>query len=215
MAANRTPGQRAGLTRQSVLEAALRLVDQEGLKSLSMRRLGTELGVEAMTLYHHVPNKIALLDGVIEQVVAEAVPPEFGAATWRENLSAYAHALIAALGAHPNTVPLLLSRPAMTPRLLGTMEGVVGMLYEAGFALPRTLDVAYSLTSFVVGHAVAQVGNVGGADSMVSLDPNTYPLLVGAARAMGEDAARARFDFALEALLSGFERELALTPPAK
>lgn len=74
MAAQRARGQRAGLTRQAVLEAALRLVDQEGLKALSMRRLGAELGVEAMTLYHHVPNKTALLDGMIEQVVAEAVP---------------------------------------------------------------------------------------------------------------------------------------------
>ncbi|WP_055601450.1 TetR/AcrR family transcriptional regulator C-terminal domain-containing protein [Streptomyces aureus] len=215
MAARRARGQRAGLTRAAVLEAALRLVDQEGLDALSMRRLGAELGVEAMTVYHHVPNKSALLDGVIEQVVAEAVPPEFGAATWREDLSAYAHALVAALGAHPNAVPLLLSRPAMTPRLLGTLEAAVRMMYEAGFPLPRTLDALYSLTSFVVGHATAQAGNVGGADSMASLDPDTYPLLVGAARESGEDASRARFDFALDALLSGFERELTSTPLAE
>ncbi|MEU6881485.1 TetR/AcrR family transcriptional regulator C-terminal domain-containing protein [Streptomyces sp. NPDC046712] len=214
MAANRARGQRAGLTRQAVLEAALQLVDREGLKALSMRRLGAELGVEAMTLYHHVPNKIALLDGVIEQVVAEAVPPEFGAATWRDDLSAYAHALIAALGAHPHAVPLLLSRPAMTPRNLRTLEAVVGMLYEAGFPLPRTLDVLYSLTSFVVGHAAAQAGDVGGTGSMAALDPEAYPLLVGAAREAGEDAAQARFAFALDALLSGFERELAFTPTA-
>ncbi|MET9375779.1 TetR/AcrR family transcriptional regulator C-terminal domain-containing protein [Streptomyces sp. NPDC002992] len=209
MAANRAQGQRAGLTRQAVLEAALRLVDQEGLKALSMRRLGAELGVEAMTLYHHVPNKIALLDGMIEQVVAEAVPPEFGAATWREDLSAYAHALVAALGAHPHAVPLLLSRPAMTPRNLRTLEAAVAMLHEAGFPLPRALDALYSLTSFVVGHAAAQAGRVDGAGSMASLDPDAYPLLVAAARETGEDASEARFAFALDALLSGFERELA------
>ncbi|MCX4695834.1 TetR/AcrR family transcriptional regulator C-terminal domain-containing protein [Streptomyces sp. NBC_01408] len=210
MGANRARGQRAGLTRQAVLEAAVRLADREGLKALSMRRLGAELGVEAMTLYHHVPNKSALLDGMIEQVVAEAVPPEFGAATWREDLRTYAHALVAALGTHPHAVPLLLSRPAMTPRNLRTMEAVVGMLYEAGFPLPRTLDVLYSLTSFVVGHAAAQAGSVDGAGDMASLDPDAYPLLVSAAREAGGDAAVARFDFALEALLSGFERELAL-----
>ncbi|THA65248.1 TetR family transcriptional regulator [Streptomyces sp. A0958] len=208
MAARRARGQRAGLTRQAVLEAALRLVDREGMAALSMRRLGDELGVEAMTVYHHVPNKSALLDGMIEQVVAEAVPPEFGAATWREDLGAYAHALIAALGAHPNAVPLLLSRAAMTPRNLGTMEAVVGMLHEAGFRLPRTLDILYSLTSFVVGHAAAQAGDVDGAGSFASLDAEAYPLLVGAAREAGEDTADARFDFALDALLSGFEGEL-------
>ncbi|MBH5338744.1 TetR/AcrR family transcriptional regulator C-terminal domain-containing protein [Streptomyces pactum] len=208
MAANRSRGQRAGLTRQAVLEAALRLVDREGMKALSMRRLGAELGVEAMTLYHHVPHKSALLDGMIELVVAEAVPTRFGAATWRQDLSAYAHALMTALDAHPHAVPLLLSRPALTPRNLRTMEAVIGMLCEAGFPLSRTLDVLYSLTSFVVGHAAAEAGSVDGAGALAELDADTYPLLVGAARMAGEDAGRARFDFALDALLGGFEREL-------
>jgi AcrR family transcriptional regulator len=211
MTANRARGQRAGLTRQAVLEAAVRLVDREGIKALSMRRLGAELGVEAMTLYHHVPNKSALLDGMIEQIVAEAVPPEFGAATWREDLRAYAHALMAALAAHPHAVPLLLSRPAMTPRNLRTMEAVVAMLHEAGFPLRRTLDILYSLTGFVVGQAAAQAGGVDGAGELASLDADAYPLLVEAAREAGEDAAEGRFEFALDALLSGYERELALT----
>jgi AcrR family transcriptional regulator len=209
MTANRARGQRAGLTRQAVLEAAVRLVDREGMKALSMRRLGAELGVEAMTLYHYVPNKTALLDGMIEQVVAEAVPPEFGAATWREDLRAYAHALMAALATHPHAVPLLLSRPAMTPRNLRTMEAVVAMLREAGFPLRRTLDILYSLTGFVVGQAAAAAGGVDG--ELASLDQDAYPLLVEAAREAGEDAAGERFAFALDALLSGFERELALT----
>ncbi|MFD5326893.1 hypothetical protein [Streptomyces sp. NPDC127092] len=86
------------------------------------------------------------------------------------------------------------------------------MLHEAGFPLPRTLDVLYSLTSLVVGPAAAQAGEVGEAGSMAVLDPDTYPLLAGAARELGENAAQARFDFAVHALLSGFERELALTP---
>ncbi|MFI6107674.1 TetR/AcrR family transcriptional regulator C-terminal domain-containing protein [Streptomyces sp. NPDC051310] len=207
MAAHRARGQRAGLTRQAVLEAAVRLVDREGMAALSMRRLGAELGVEAMTLYHHVPNKSALLDGMIEQIVAEAVPPEFGAATWREDLRAYAHALMAALAAHPHAVPLLLSRPALTPRNLRTLEAVVRMLHEAGFPLPRTLDILYSLTSFVVGQAAAQAGSIDGAGSLASLDPDVYPLLVRAAAAVGEDAGAARFEYALDALLSGFAAE--------
>lgn len=114
----------------------------------------------------------------------------------------------AALGAHPHAVPLLLSRPALTPRNLRTPEAVVGVLYETGFPLPRTLDVLCSLTSFVVGHAAASAGNV---DGLVMLDPDAYPLLVRAAREAGEDAAEARFDFALDALLSGFAGELADT----
>ncbi|MFF9896553.1 TetR/AcrR family transcriptional regulator [Streptomyces longispororuber] len=211
MAASRPRGQRVGLTRTAVLEAAVRLADREGLKSLSMRRLGAELGVEAMTLYHHVPSKDALVEGMIERIVAEAVPPEFGAATWREDLRAYARALVEVLGAHPYAVPLLLSRPVMTPRNLRTMEAVVEMLHGAGFPLPRTLDIMYALTSFVVGHAAAQAGEADGAGRLAALDPEAYPLLVDAARQSGGDAAGARFEFALEALLTGFERELTAT----
>ncbi|MFI8369648.1 TetR/AcrR family transcriptional regulator C-terminal domain-containing protein [Streptomyces sp. NPDC085466] len=142
-------------------------------------------------------------------VDAEAVPPDFGAATWRRDLSAYAHALAAALAAHPHTVPLLLSRPAVTPRNLRTLDAVVGMLHEAGFPLPRTLDVLYSLTGFVVGHAAAQAGRVDDAGIMTALDEDAYPRLVAAARAAGDDRADTRFTFALNALLSGFEAELA------
>ncbi|MFH8760560.1 TetR/AcrR family transcriptional regulator C-terminal domain-containing protein [Streptomyces atroolivaceus] len=79
---------------------------------------------------------------------AQLIAPGYGGAAWREDLSSYAYALVTALGAHPHAVPLLLSRPAMTPRNLRTMEAVVGMLHEAGFPLPRTLDILYSLTSF-------------------------------------------------------------------
>ncbi|RFU88559.1 TetR family transcriptional regulator [Streptomyces triticagri] len=211
MAARRARGHSAGLTRQVVLEAALGLSDRDGLKALSMRRLGEELGVEAMALYHHVPNKDALLDGMVEQVVAEAVPEEFGPANWQEGLRTYAAALDAALAAHPQVVPLLMSRPAVTPRNLQLMETVVGALHGAGFPLRRALDVVYAVTSFVIGHAAAQGGAVGEADGesadLAAMDPEAYPLLVRAAEESGAAPAAERFDFALGALLSGFEAE--------
>ncbi|WP_069816793.1 TetR/AcrR family transcriptional regulator C-terminal domain-containing protein [Streptomyces sp. TP-A0874] len=210
MAANRARGQRAGLTRQAVLETAVHLADQEGLKALSMRRLGTELGVEAMTIYHHVPNKDALLDGMVELVIAEAAPPEIGAATWREGLRAYADALVTTLGAHPYIVPLLMSRPAVTPRNLRTMEAAVAALHEAGLTLPRALDVVHSVTSLALGHAAVQAGRADGETAdLADVDPDTYPVLVRAAREAGDTPSRAGFGFALDALLSGFERELA------
>ncbi|MFG3255806.1 TetR/AcrR family transcriptional regulator C-terminal domain-containing protein [Streptomyces sp. NPDC048172] len=210
MAANRARGHRAGLTRQAVLEAAVRLADGEGLKALSMRRLGAELGVEAMTLYHYVPNKDALLDGIVERVVAEAVPPEFGAASWRESLRAYAESLVAVLSAHPNVMPLLMARPAMTPRNLRTMEDMVAALCGAGFAPVRALDVVHALTGFAVGHVATQAGGEGVAE-LLAVDADAYPLLARAAREAGGsrgEADAARFTFALDALLAGFEGEL-------
>ena len=68
----RTRADRAGLSRGQVLDAALDLVDRDGVAALSMRRLGAELGVEAMTVYHYLPNKDALLDGIVERVMAQA-----------------------------------------------------------------------------------------------------------------------------------------------
>ncbi|RII18685.1 Tetracycline repressor protein class B [Streptomyces sp. YIM 130001] len=212
MAARRARGHSAGLTRQAILEAALALADREGLKALSMRRLGEALGVEAMTLYHHVPNKAALLDGMVEQVVADAVPGGFETANWQEGLRTYAESLTAALAEHPHVVPLLMSRPAVTPRNLQLMEDVVGALYGAGFSLRRALDVVYAVTSFVIGHAATQAGAVEGESAdLADVDAETYPLLVRAAQESGAAPAAERFDFALGALLSGFEREVA--PP--
>ena len=73
--AKRTRGERAGLTRERVLSVALQLVDDEGLDALTMRKLAAALGVEAMTLYHYLPNKAALLDGLVESVLDEPTRP--------------------------------------------------------------------------------------------------------------------------------------------
>ncbi|MEV4257940.1 TetR family transcriptional regulator, partial [Spirillospora sp. NPDC049652] len=100
----RTRGQSAGLTRQAVLEAALALADREGLKALSMRRIGQELGVEAMSLYQHVAGKDALLDGLVEQLFTQVALPPAGAADWRGWLRGYADALLGALLAHPRAL---------------------------------------------------------------------------------------------------------------
>ncbi|MEV0431514.1 TetR/AcrR family transcriptional regulator C-terminal domain-containing protein [Micromonospora sp. NPDC050495] len=212
MPASRTRGQRAGITRQAILQAALRLADREGLAALSMRRLGAELGVEAMTLYHHVPNKNALLDGMVEHVASEANPPSFGNSSWREELRDYAHSLLAALSAHPNVVPLFMSQPAVTPQNLRTMEAALETLCAAGFEPRRALDVVYSLTEFVLGHAAIQVGAAragqdgpGRAASLSAVDQDAYPLLSQAARADQKHGTMSRFDFTLEALLSGFD----------
>src|SRR5215467_6036465 len=95
------------LTRQKVAEAALLLIDQEGLENFSMRKLGAMLGVEAMSLYNHVESKRALFDGVIELLVAEAPRSEQSNTTPREELWAFAHAFRDVLRAHPYVLPLV------------------------------------------------------------------------------------------------------------
>ena len=87
-------GRRVGLTRSRVLDAALEIIDRDGLAALSMRRLGAALGVEAMTIYHYVPNKDALLDGVLEEVFRQSYSRRLRSGSWQEQLRSYAHPLV-------------------------------------------------------------------------------------------------------------------------
>ncbi|ASU58202.1 TetR/AcrR family transcriptional regulator C-terminal domain-containing protein [Nocardiopsis dassonvillei] len=209
MPVKRTRGQRAGLTRQSILEAGLDLADREGLAALSMRNLGAELGVEAMTLYHYIPSKDALLDGIVECVVSEALPPRFAEASWQERLRGYANSLASVMAAHPNVVPLLMLQPAVTSRNMETMESMLQSLHSAGFDLRQAVDVIYTLTGFVLGHVAVQAGIQGvrshgrpAEERERDIDEDRYPLLSRADKVSERDA---RFEFALDALITGFE----------
>jgi AcrR family transcriptional regulator len=198
---SRTPGTKVGLSRERVLAAALALVDRDGLKALSMRKLGAELDVEAMTLYHYVPTKDALLDGLVELVLRRSEPPALDG-DWRSVLSAYAHSLRETLLSHPHVLPLVASRPAVTPDTLCFVEDGVRMLVDAGFPLGRALDAVNALSVFVIGHATSEVA-IGEGSQLPDL--SEFPLLAEALRSgHGTDDA-ARFRFAVEALLAGLE----------
>ena len=127
------------LTRERVLAAALRLVDEEGLDALSRRRLGQELGRDAMTLYRYAPDQAALLDGIVELVLDELVIPADGQ-DWQTQLRRGAHNFRRLALAHPHIVGLIVTRPMSTPlglRPLGTLrplENLLELLTGAGSA---------------------------------------------------------------------------------
>lgn len=204
---SRTPGTRVGLSRAQVLAAALELVDRDGLKALSMRRLGASLDVEAMTLYHYVPTKDALLDGLVELVLGQSGPITF-AGDWRSALAGYATSLRATLLAHPNLLPLVATRPAVTPDTLRTVEQGVRILVDAGFPLGRALDALNALSVFVIGHASSEVGI--GADSPLP-DLSDFPLLDEAASTGVGTDDETRFTFAVDALIAGLDAFLGVT----
>jgi AcrR family transcriptional regulator len=144
------------LSRERILEAALDILDREGLEALSMRRLGDALGVEAMSLYNHVPNKAALLDGIQERILGlvEASPET---RDWRAFARHQGVALHRALCAHPNAVTLF-ARPAGTTAVFSRLDTYLGVLRHAGFAPLDALYVVQIVLSFVVGHAMWTVG---------------------------------------------------------
>lgn len=198
MTGKRTRGVRAGLTRDQVLDAALALADREGLGALTMRRLGAELGVEAMTLYHYVPNKTALLDCLVEQIFTTAF--DIGG-SWQEALSSYAERLRSTLLEHPAVLPVIV-RPAVTPATLDAAEDLLRLLVDAGFPLGRAVDSLNALTLFVVGHTSAEVAI--GPDGSPDVDPDRHPLMVAAVRSGAGADDYERFRYAVAAMLTGF-----------
>ena len=123
---------RQPLSRRRILEAAVRFVDREGLEALSMRKLGSELGVEAMSLYNHVPNKSALLDGMVEVLLGELeIPPEDEG--WERRIREAYQAFRRLAHEHPNVFPLLVVRPPDTMDGIWLVEEFLKTLREAGF----------------------------------------------------------------------------------
>ena len=142
---------RRPLDRDAILAAAVSLVDRDGLGALNMRALATQLGVGTMSLYHHVPNKEALLDGVVEVLLADIELPDPASGTWDERASRMARSLRAVAMGHPNCIPLLVTRPFATGGSLGPCEAAFAVLFEAGLEPEHALVAFRTIVAYVLG----------------------------------------------------------------
>jgi len=156
MAGRKTRGARTPLTRERVLEKAIELADAGGVRSLSMRGLARELGVEAMSLYHHVANKDEILDGLVDCVFTEFEVPT--GLDWRTTMRERAMSAREALLRHPWAIGLMDSRRNPGPATLLHHNDVLGVLRNAGFSLSATA-LAYSLLdSYIYGFTLQETG---------------------------------------------------------
>jgi AcrR family transcriptional regulator len=161
------PGRPAALTREQVLFAAMEIIDQDGVEALTMRRLGQALNRNPMGIYRHAADKDALLDGVVEHVFSELVvssepgrDQESGqhVGDWEVALRRTAHAFRRIARAHPNAVPLLVTRSVTGPlalRPLGTLrplEELLEVFIGAGFDPRGALHATRLFTGFLYGH---------------------------------------------------------------
>ena len=153
---------RPRLTREKVLRAALEFVDANGLAALSMHKLGAELGVQGMSLYSHVENKDALLDGIVEAMTAESEPPPADGTGWRDALRHLAAEIRAVVLRHPAAAPLLVSRQVMTTRQLQQVDGYRGLLVRQGFTESRAVEVLRTLYGYALGFALIEANLVAG-----------------------------------------------------
>jgi len=142
-----------------VLAAAVRVADRGGVAAITMRRVAQELGVEAMSLYHHVPNKDAILDGVVDVVFAAIELPSAEGGDWRDAIRVRASSARAVLSRHSWALGLVDSRRNPGPVTLRHHDAVLGVLREAGFTLPMAVH-AVSLVDSYVGGFVLQEANL-------------------------------------------------------
>ena len=155
-------GPRPRLTREKVLRAALDFVDANGLAALSMHKLGAELGVQGMSLYTHVENRDALLDGIVEAMTWEAEPPPADGAGWRDALRSLAREIRAMILRHPAAAPLMVSRQVMTTRQLQQVDGYLRLLTGQGFTEDRAVEVLRTVYGYALGFALVEANLVAG-----------------------------------------------------
>ena len=189
--------ERRPLSRRRILEAAIELVDREGLGALSMRRLGRDLGVEAMSLYNHIPNKEALLGGMVEVMIEGLEVPAGSPKSWEDGIREAFRSYLKIARAHPEVFQLFAMRPLGTGEALRVFE----VLRGAGLDLVPALRAFRALSSYTVGYALAEIKGfpleLEGGSKALELAP---PLK----QAGGDE----QFEYGLDLLISGLRQEL-------
>jgi AcrR family transcriptional regulator len=208
---------RTPLTFERVLVAAVNFADQHGIAALTMRKLGEDLGVEAMSLYNYVANKEELLDAMVNDVFSEIELPS-SADDWRLAMRQRAISTRHALARHPWAIALMQSRVRSGPATLRHHDAVIGTLRDAGFSIVMTAHAFALIDSYLYGFAQQeaslpfQAGEVTAevAEMFVrQMSPEAYPRLTEFAI---EHALKADYDFGLEfefgldLILDGLER---------
>jgi AcrR family transcriptional regulator len=226
-AVSRPAGRGPALTREHILTAALKIIDEDGVEALSMRRLGQALDRNPMAIYRHAQDKQALLDGVIEHVISElGAPHDLHSdrdGDWEDVLRRTAHTFRRVALAHPHVVPLLVTRPLSGPlamRPLGTLrplEELLELFSTAGFDPHGALHAARLFTGFLYGHVLHEVQervhNPDETDDLLRLGlhrlPITqFPRLRSLATVLATYDGAAELDEGLTIILAGLRSQL-------
>lgn len=206
---------RSPLSRERVLRAAVALADQNGIESLTMRRLGQELGVEAMSLYKHVANKDDILDGIVDLVLGDIDVPATGT-PWKTAMRARAISAHQVLLAHPWAAMLVMSRFNIGPGMTRYLDATLGRLREGGFSIEGALDAWHTLDSHIYGFTLQELNlpfeveetrNVSAA-VLGQLSADTYPHVVEVITQIMQTGREENFEFGLDLILDGLERAL-------
>jgi AcrR family transcriptional regulator len=218
-----TPEPRRPLSRERVLGAAVDIADRQGLEALTMRLLAGELGVEAMSLYHHVANKAAVLDGLVEVVVDEieqaASAVEAPADDWRTAMRRRILAAREVLLRHPWVPTLMETRTAVSPAVLRYYDGLLGLMRTGGFSFELAHHALHALGSRAMGFA-RDAFETGGAEDdeaaaafeqLADQLPHLAEMMEHVGHGDPDDTLgwcddQVEFEFALDLILDGLDR---------
>ena len=215
------------VSRSVILQCALELVDRDGVDGLSMRRLSEAVGRDPTVIYRHVSNKAALLDGVAEIVLGQ-LRVDTADPDWAGQLRAVAHDFRRLALAHPNVVPLLVTRPLAMPLgqrppgMLRPLEDVVELLTSVGFSGLDALHIYRVLFGYLYGHILTELQEVierpEESDDVLRLGLHRlaiteFPQVRALATALGSYDGAAELDRGLDVLLIGLAA--TVSPPRR
>ncbi|MGH2890669.1 MAG: TetR/AcrR family transcriptional regulator [Solirubrobacteraceae bacterium] len=201
--------QRHPLSRELILVRAVALIEEEGPHALSMRRLGSALGVEAMAIYHHFEGREELLRAIGDRLLEPLHDLELGA-DWRAACRRFATALRDLAVGHPATFQLLGLQPFDSASALRSVERLLTVLVDRGFSPGYALAIYRATVSYARGYALAEATGFtvdaelpAGRGRLAGLPAGEFPVLAGRAPELGELDADAAYELGLNALLSG------------
>jgi TetR/AcrR family tetracycline transcriptional repressor len=219
---------REPVTPERLADAALAVIDAEGLDGLTVRRLAQELGLGTMTLYWYVKNKGEVLDLVADRALAAVdFPPPSG--DWQDDLRQVALSLRSALMRHVNAVPAIVGRGVFGPNGLRLADRTIGLLRSAGFDERDAPAAYFTMSNLVIGLCASLASGtsvtgapLGGGEyaAMIrryfdSLPPESYPDLRAGMPWLFSAGLEERFNFDLDCLIAGLEARLAARPASK
>ena len=213
---------RAPLSQEKILRCAIRMADEAGIEALSMRALAAKLGVEAMSLYNHIPSKDELLNGIVDLVVAEIDVPT-GGPDWRASMRRRAISAHEVLLRHPWAAAVIESRASQSPIRLRYADSVLGVLRGAGLSIERAYEAFLTLDSYVYGFTLQEVSWPHPAEEVETVIERLRPQIPAAdyphvtevmgfvsqrPRASSPRAYEAEFLFGLDLILDGLEKRI-------
>jgi AcrR family transcriptional regulator len=205
----RRPKARAPLSRERVLRAAIEIADQDGIEAVTMRRLGEKLGVEAMSLYHHVGSKDEALAGIVDLLISEIPAPPLGA-DWRAAIRGRALAAREHLRRHPWVFRLITGTQGLSPALLRHYDAVIGDMLRGGLSHQLTHTAMHVLSSRTLGFTEDLfLGNDRGPEivkaAFAEIKSGMYPAIAESIKDIHHDDD-IEFVYGLDLILDGFER---------